>query len=69
MKTDPSRWEDREYWEYLYGCGVYVRAKTPEGWGSVDICLLDRQSLEKWLQSLGKESLIRLVLLLEGHKG
>ena len=68
MKVDLSRWKDRELWEQFYGCGVYVGAETPKGWEAVDICLLDRPSLEEWLQKLDKALLTRLVLRLVGYE-
>lgn len=36
--------------------GIYVRAKTPTGWDSVDIAILDKESLRVWLRSRGGDN-------------
>jgi len=64
MRVDPNRWKEKELWE-LESTGIYVRAQTPDSeWESVDIIYLSEDSLEKWLESLSREELIRLVKLL-----
>ena len=50
--------------------GIYVRASTPEGvWDSVDIALLQKPSLLRWLKSRGGHNIWaeNVVALLLGH--
>jgi hypothetical protein len=37
--------------------GIYVRVRTPDGWGNADIAQLGQASLLRWLRSRGGENL------------
>lgn len=37
--------------------GIYVRVRTPDGWGNADIAQLTSGSLLRWLRSRGGENL------------
>lgn len=53
------------------GTGIYVRARTAPGkYDSVDIAVLDRASLLRWLQSRGGSNpwAEHTVLILLGHE-
>lgn len=54
LLTDPERYQ--KYGEENV-TGIYVRAKNPDGeWKSVDIAVLDKPSLLRWLQSRGGDN-------------
>lgn len=61
--VDPNR-------ENFAETGIYIRAKWPDGkWDSVDISVLDKESLTEWLRSRGgdnpwAECVVRILL---GH--
>ena len=62
LTTDPERMEGREL-------GVYIWAQNTEGkWARFDITRLDRGSLVSWLQFIGEDGMIRLILYLLGHQ-
>ena len=51
-KIDVERWNEKEKWDDT--TGIYIRALSPDGsWESVDIALLDKESLLSWLRSRG----------------
>ena len=70
MRVDWGRWLEREK---LGSTGIYVRARVPPDWGweSVDIGLLDRESLLEWLRSHGGNNpwAESIVCVLLGHQG
>lgn len=49
--------------------GIFVRVRTPDGWGNADIAQLDRGSLIRFLRSRGGENLWaeNTVLAILGH--
>ena len=51
------------------GTGIYVRAKRGEKWGSHDIVVLTRDSLQAWLRSRGEKNewAESVVAILLGH--
>ena len=55
MTVDPLRWEHREKFPRT---GIYVRAQVPPDnrWTSVDIEVLDLESLMSWLRSRGGDN-------------
>lgn len=67
--ADPRRWINEE--RFGVTTGIYVRAKTPDGkWNAVDIGVLSRGSLIRWLLSRGKDNMqwpINTVLTMLGH--
>jgi hypothetical protein len=64
--------------EELYGSSyhiyastsIYVSAKLPSmsKWESVDISLLDSDSMDKWLHSKSREYLEEVIRVLTGHE-
>ena len=50
--------------------GIYVRAKLPstQKWESVDISLLDSESMNKWLHSKSREYLEEVIRVISGHE-
>ena len=52
LNVNPDR-----YGEEGYNTGIFIRALTPEGkWDSVDIAVLDKESLFEFLRSRGGEN-------------
>ena len=47
--------------------GFYVRARTPNGHGAVDIAHLTRESLYGWLVTGGNMRMLRITMALLGH--
>lgn len=49
---------------------IYVSAKLPNTpkWESVDISLLDSDSMDKWLHSKSREYLEEVIRVLTGHE-
>lgn len=72
LKIDPER--TKFVTERGVRTGIYVRAQRGEGWESVDIAELDRDSLLVWLASRddapdgGKRWRENVVLILLGHE-
>ena len=68
--VDPQRWVRSE--EHLVTTGIYVRARNPDGsWDAVDIGMLSRGSLIRWLLSRGEDNIawpINTVLVMLGHE-
>lgn len=51
LTISQERFEDKDAWGHT---GIYVRAKHKNGgWESVDIVLLEKESLLEWLRSRG----------------
>ena len=50
--------------------GIYVRAMLPSSnkWESVDISLLDNESMNKWLHSKSREYLEEVIRVISGHE-
>jgi hypothetical protein len=50
--------------------GIYTRAKLPSTnkWESVDISLLDSESMNKWLRSKSREYLEEVIRVFTGHE-
>lgn len=50
--------------------GIYVRAKLPSSHKreSVDISLLDSESMNKWLRSKSREYLEEVIRVISGHE-
>ena len=72
LTVDTERYEDSIEWagtDVLIETSVFVRAKTPDGWDSVDIATLDKSSLLSWLRSRGGDNRWAedLVGILLGH--
>lgn len=63
LSVDPRRADV----EAALETGIAVRALQDGRWGSHDIALLDRASLERWLDSEGPDFPKRIVLTLLGH--
>jgi len=55
LVIDPERNKEKEKWG---GTGIYVRAfNGPDNkWDSVDIALLTKDSLQRWLKSRGGDN-------------
>ena len=67
LHVDPERMIVGFYEISFMETGIYVKAKDESGrWKSVDISLLDRESLKTWL--LGRDKIaINIVGILLGH--
>lgn len=50
--------------------GIYVKAKltSTNKWESVDISLLDHESMNKWLHSKSREYLEEVIRVMSGHE-
>ena len=50
--------------------GIYVMAKltSTQKWESVDISLLDSESMNKWLRSKSREYLEKVIRVVSGHE-
>lgn len=65
-KVDPARWQQKERWQ----TGMHTRALDPAGnWRSVDIAVLDSESVLAWLRSRGGRNpwAEQAILYLLGH--